>query len=82
MNQWLDLLTLKWLTGDDGRPAFYKIAYLVVLLAFLLTVLACILRNIVLDALPWLVAWATLMLFASHGIKGIDRFVKLKAAKK
>lgn len=79
----------QWLTGEDGRPAFYKIAYLAVLLAFFAVTVACIVRNIVLDALPWLVTWATVMLMASHGKKGIDQLVKalahvreLKAAKK
>jgi hypothetical protein len=75
---WRDLLRLTWLTGEDSRPAFWKLAFLFVsgLLA-VVTALAYLSGGIV-AALPWLFAWATLLLFGSFGLKGLSMWQKGK----
>lgn len=78
MTAWRDLLALSWLTGEDGRPAFWKLAFMFVsgLLAAV-TVMAYRSGGIV-AALPWLFAWATLLLFGSFGLKGLSMWQKGK----
>lgn len=78
MRHWFGVLRLEWLTGEDGRVAFWKLAFMFVsgLLAAV-TVMTYLSGGIV-AALPWLFAWATLLLFGSFGLKGLSMWQKGK----
>lgn len=80
-NPWTCLIRLTWLTGDDGRVAFWKVAYLVLVVMFaamLWHVFALLdaaiereaaLRDV--TGLLWPVLWLfSLFLLMSFGIKG------------
>lgn len=72
MNPWKCLITLAWLTGEDGLVAFWKMAYIA-----LLGMVGVIIYHLVdtpnfiegLWPLVWLIA---LMLAGSFGIKGLQ----------
>lgn len=79
MRTWLDLLTLKWLTGDDGYPAFFKLAHLSNMVLLAAVIVGCFVEGTLAACIGWLFAWAVLLAFSSHGIKGLTLYAKYKA---
>lgn len=72
MNPWKCLITLAWLTGDDGRVAFWKLAYITILV-----MVGVVIWHIVdspnLVAAFWPLVWLIALLLAgSFGIKGLQ----------
>lgn len=70
MSVWLDLIRLQWLTGKDGRPAFWKLQHLANTATFTGTVYCACVTGLLVSALPWLFAWATLLILTGFGFKG------------
>lgn len=76
METWRDLVLLRWLTGTDGRPAFWKLAHLVN--TALLGAVTYWCRHSLPECLPWLVSWAVLTIFGSHSVKGLQLYAAAK----
>lgn len=71
-NAWKCLVTLQWLTGDDGRVAFWKIAF-AVMTAMFGVVVWHIVDNPKFTDTMWPLLWMfALFLAAGFGLKGLN----------
>lgn len=80
MRIWLDLLALRWLTGHDGRPAFWKLDHMQAT-AWVWMVTIMLHLDGSLAACMWqLLSGQTMLVGAGHGLKGYLGYIGSKAA--
>lgn len=72
MKTWLNLVALRWLTGRDGLPAFWKIAHLGLFTIYAFVVYETVRQPGFLANLWPLMWWSALLMAASFGMKGLE----------
>lgn len=80
MKHIVGLLKLEWMTGDDGRIAFWKVVTLSAGGFCAGLAVGAYRQGGLVPALPWLVTLAIVLLFASHSLKGLSVWAKAKLA--
>lgn len=71
MKLWLSLLKLEWLTGEDGRIAFYKLATIVHTQIFLAYAVGLFVEGQLGERMLWSVLWVAMLLGSVFGLKGL-----------
>lgn len=79
MRHWLGLLRLEFMTGEDGRLAFWKMVTVAAGVFCAALAVGAYRQGGLVAALPWLVSLAVVLLFASHSLKGLSVWAKSKA---
>jgi len=77
--EWRAVLRAQWITGEDGRPAFWKIAHIGNAALLIAVCYWCHVEGTLTSCLGWLFAWSVLSLYASQGLKGLALYKDAKA---
>lgn len=76
--EWRAFIAGAWLTGEDGLPAFWKMAHIVNTGLLVLVAYWCHADKVLSSCMGWLVSWAVLSVFGSHALKGLQLWAKYK----